>query len=69
MPKRLSSFERPLTRELETSAKTSTGATAFKVPVNKSPKMPIHVKPGKKIPRMAPETIPIQILEIRLIEL
>ena len=69
IPKRLSSFELPFTRELETSAKTRTGATAFRVPVNKSPKIPIQANPGKKNPRKEPKTIPIQILEIRLIEL
>ena len=43
VPKRLSNFAFPFTRELETSAKTRTGAIAFNAPTNKSPKIPIQV--------------------------
>ena len=69
IPKRLSNLALPLMSELETSAKTRTGAIAFRAPTNKSPKIPIHENFGKNIPKTAPKTIPIKIRKIKLAEL
>ena len=57
-----------LARDDATSTSTRIGATAFRAPTNRFPKMLIHDAPGISRPRAAPTIRPQRIRRMRLME-
>ena len=53
----------------DTKTNTKTGAIAFKEPTNKSPNPDIHLNDGNKRANPIPSSIPIKILNTKLVEL